>query len=81
MWPYATGGAAGRLHSTNEVSYLFKSYEQDYAIFESTYDFMAKRNIFERVSYIFKWIFPLILLLPIGLLTWASFSGRQTKTY
>jgi len=67
-------------YSKKEVSYLLKNYKQDYAIFESTYDFMAKRYIFERASYILKWIFPLILLLPISLIGWSKFSSRQTKT-
>jgi hypothetical protein len=67
-------------YSTREVSYLLENYQKNYAIFENTYDFMAKRYIFERASYILKWLFPLILLLPIGLMWWSHFSSRHSKT-
>lgn len=51
----------------NEVDYLFKAYKTHFAIFDDTYHFMAKRYIFEEVSYVMKWILPVILLLLSGI--------------
>lgn len=56
-------------YSDSEVEYLIRIYRTPYVIFESVYDFMALRFIFEHVSYVLKWVLP-ILLLAQGLLFW-----------
>jgi hypothetical protein len=50
-------------YSKKEISYLFKTYNSDYTVFDSTYQFMKKRYVFEQVSYIAKWIVPAFLIL------------------
>lgn len=46
-----------------EVDYLFDAYDSKFAIFNDTFHFMTKRYIFEEVSYVIKWLLPIILLL------------------
>lgn len=50
----------------DEVDYLFKAYESRFAIFDDTYHFMTKRYIFEEVSYVMKWLLPVVLLAFAG---------------
>lgn len=56
--PYTEKG-----YSTREINTLVRIYGSGFYIFEDTYNFMAKRYIFEEVSYVMKWVAPLILLL------------------
>lgn len=50
-------------YSSAEVDYLFDSYNSNFAIFDDTFHFMTKRYIFEEVSYVLKWLLPILLLL------------------
>jgi len=50
-------------YSTNEIDFLLGAYKRNYAIFNDTFHFMSKRYLFERLSYIAKWIFPTFLIL------------------
>jgi len=49
-------------HSESEVEYLMNILSYQPVFFKDTYDFMAKRYIFERFSYFAKWLFPLLFL-------------------
>jgi len=61
--------AAG--YSDAEVDDLISIYQTEFALFDNTYHFMTLRYIFEKVSYIAKWVFPLLLiLLSLGYLAW-----------
>lgn len=51
-------------YSRRDVDSLLRSYATEYALFDDTYHFLRKRYLFEYFSYVFKWIFPLILMLP-----------------
>lgn len=55
--PYLEAG-----YSPDEVDYLFEAYRTPAAIFDDTYHFMTKRYIFEEVSYVLKWLLPVVLL-------------------
>lgn len=57
-------------YSEREVSYLFQAYERRYSIFDDTYHFMTKRYLFEKTSYVLKWLLPagLILISSIWIL-------------
>jgi hypothetical protein len=50
-------------YSKKELDYLFKIYERNYYIFDDTYHFMSKRYLFEKVSYVAKWLLPVALML------------------
>lgn len=51
------------------ISYALSNiYAKGYKPFDSTYTFMRKRYIFERVSYVAKWLLPVSLLIVAGLL-------------
>lgn len=50
-------------YSSREIDNLINIYKTEYTIFDDTYHFMSKRYIFENVSYIAKWFFPIILIL------------------
>lgn len=50
-----------------EVDYLFVAYDSTFAIYDDTFHFMTKRYIFEEVSYVVKWLLPIILLFFSGL--------------
>lgn len=52
-------------YSRREVNSLLRSYATDYTIYDDTYSFMAKRYVFERVSYVAKWVLPIVLMLPL----------------
>lgn len=56
----------------NEVNYLFAAYQTRFAIYDDTFHFMTKRYIFEEVSYVIKWLLPIILLLLSGVCVWWS---------
>lgn len=49
-------------YSESEVEYLFEAYNDRYSIFDNTYEFMTLRYIFERLSYVLKWVVPLVLI-------------------
>lgn len=51
-------------YSRREVNSLLRSYATEHKVYDDTYSFMAKRYVFERVSYVAKWLFPLLLMLP-----------------
>ncbi|MBU2875242.1 hypothetical protein [Marinobacter salexigens] len=53
-------------YPSTEVDYLFEAYNTKYVIFDDTFHFMTKRYVFEEVSYIFKWLLPVVLLLGPG---------------
>lgn len=56
--------AAG--YSEKESSHLVSVYQTDYAIFDDTYHFMSKRYLFEKTSYVAKWLLPIVLIaLPV----------------
>ena len=42
---------------------LFKVYATPYSVWDDTYHFISKRYIFEYVSYVLKWLLPILLLL------------------
>ncbi|WP_152638740.1 transglutaminase-like domain-containing protein [Marinobacter santoriniensis] len=52
-------------YSAGEVEDLIKIYSGRYKKFDDTYGFMAKRYIFERLTYVLKWILPILLMFPI----------------
>ena len=61
--------AAG--YNADEVDDLIRIYQNDFALFDNTYHFMTLRYLFEKVSYIAKWAFPLLLILSsLGYLIW-----------
>lgn len=49
-----------------EVSYLFEAYRTPVALFDDTFHFVTKRFIFEEITYVLKWLLPLILLFVCG---------------
>jgi hypothetical protein len=53
---------ANRGYTTREINTLVRIYGSGFFIFDDTYSFMAKRYIFEEVSYVMKWVAPLILI-------------------
>lgn len=57
-------------YSRREVNSLLRSYATDYTIYDDTYNFMAKRYVFERVSYAAKWVLPILLMLPLLIGAW-----------
>jgi hypothetical protein len=72
--------AAG--YSDVEVDDLISIYQTAFALFDNTYHFMTLRYIFEKVSYIAKWVFPLsLILLFLFYLAWfRPNSGSTTET-
>lgn len=54
-------------YPSGEVDYLFDAYDTSFAIFNDTYHFMTKRYIFEEVSYVMKWLMPIIILFFSGI--------------
>lgn len=58
-----------------EVDDLVSIYSGDLAIFDDTYGFMAKRYIFEKVTYVLKWVLPPLLILPAIVLWFRRRSG------
>lgn len=52
-------------YSTGEVEDLIKIYSGRYTKFDDTYGFMAKRYIFERLTYVLKWFLPILLMFPM----------------
>ncbi|WP_166268462.1 hypothetical protein [Marinobacter caseinilyticus] len=62
-------------YTEREVDYLFEAYNSSFTLFEDTYHFMTLRYLFEYVSYVMKWLLPLVLVLvPV---IWALRSGRR----
>ena len=53
-------------YAPREVDDLFEAYRTPFALYDDTYHFVTKRYIFEEVSYVLKWIFPLLLLIVCG---------------
>lgn len=51
-------------YGAQEVDDLVSIFSKDYATFDDTYDFMAKRYLFEKTTYILKWLLPPLLILP-----------------
>ncbi|WP_404362227.1 hypothetical protein [Marinobacter sp.] len=49
-------------YSEEEIDYLFEIYTRGHAIFDDTYHFMTKRYIFENISYVMKWLLPILLI-------------------
>lgn len=49
-------------YSDREIDYLMPVYRRPYRLFDNTYHFMSKRYLFEKASYILKWILPLTLI-------------------
>ena len=49
-------------YSSREVDSLFESYATKYNIFDDTYQFMKQRYLFERFSYVMKWLLPIMLI-------------------
>lgn len=64
--------AAG--YSTREIDTLISAYNTEYAIFDDTYHFMSMRYLFERVSYVAKWVVPFCLI--VFPLLWFVMSSR-----
>ncbi|WP_305966986.1 hypothetical protein [Marinobacter salsuginis] len=53
-------------YSEREINYLFEAYDRDYVIFDDTYHFMTQRYLFEKASYLLKWLLPFVLIfIPI----------------
>lgn len=56
-------------YSPAEIDYLLNIYSTRYVLFDDTYDFMSKRYVFERISYLLKWLLPVLLVvLSVALL-------------
>lgn len=53
-------------YSEKEVDYLFSLFSKDYKTFDDVYHFMTLRFIFEKASYIAKWLLPALLILISG---------------
>ncbi len=51
-------------YSTQEVDDLISIYSGDMAIFDGTYSFMSKRYLFEKATYVLKWLLPPLLIFP-----------------
>jgi hypothetical protein len=49
-------------YSEKEIYYLFEAYNRSYSIYDDTYHFMTLRYIFEKASYVAKWVLPTILI-------------------
>ncbi len=64
-------------YSSRELLAIQKIYSENFLQFDSVYHFMAKRFIFERLSYVFKWLFPLFL---IAVAIWFSWEKSDSKT-
>lgn len=54
-------------YSRREVDSLLRSYATPHALFDDVYHFMGKRFVFEYTSYVLKWIFPILLMIPLFL--------------
>ena len=67
-------GAAG--YSAGELRTIEKIYSQGFSEFDGVYDFMAKRYVFERMSYALKWLLPVLL---IALALWSA-TARARRT-
>ncbi len=65
-------------YSTREINTLVRIYGSGFYIFDDTYNFMAKRYVFEEVSYVMKWLLPLILII-IGLIYIKKPSGSRVE--
>lgn len=66
-------------YSRREVDSLMRSYATPYALFDDTYHFMSMRYVFERVSYVLKWVLPVLLMLPALIICLRRLGGRTTK--
>lgn len=52
--------------SEKEIDTLVSAYNTKYTLFDDAYHFMTKRYLFERISYVAKWLVPLFLIvLPL----------------
>ena len=49
-------------YSERETDFLLEIYKKEYAIFDNTYQFMQKRYLFEHISYVAKWLLPILLI-------------------
>ncbi|GGY80148.1 hypothetical protein GCM10007071_29340 [Marinobacter zhanjiangensis] len=54
-------------YSEGEIDYLFEAYAKGYSIFEDTYHFMTLRYWFEEVSYLAKWLMPILMIVLSGI--------------
>lgn len=67
-------------YSPQEINDLIYVYSGDFAVFDDTYGFMAKRYIFEKVTYALKWALPPLLIFPAILLwLWRRRQGRSAN--
>lgn len=64
-------------YSDDDINTLMKSYGTPYAVFDSVYDFMSMRFIFEYITYVLKWMLPALLVAP-GL--WFLYRGKRRAT-
>jgi len=56
-------------YGAQEVDDLVAIYSKDHAVFDDTYGFMSKRYLFEKTTYVLKWLLPPLLILP-AFVTW-----------
>lgn len=57
-------------YGARDVDDLISIYSKDFTIFDDTYGFMAKRFLFEKTTYILKWLLPPLLMLPAVVVWW-----------
>ena len=67
-----TYAAAG--YSAKEIRTLVNVYASPFSTFGNTFEFMRKRYVFERISYVLKWLVPILFV--AGGLYLFSYSAR-----
>jgi len=60
-------------YSPDELQVLREVYSREHIRYESVYSFMRLRYVFERVSYVLKW------LLPIMMIAWATVALSRAR--
>ena len=49
-------------YSEKEIEYLFSIFSKQHKVFDNVYHFMTLRFIFEKLSYVIKWLLPMFLI-------------------
>lgn len=67
-------------YSDSEIDYLMPVYDRSYRLFDNTYHFMSRRYLFEKASYVLKWILPLILIAGSLIIFMKPGRGRREQS-
>jgi len=67
-------------YPADQIDYLMPVYSLPYRIFDNTYHFMSRRFLFEEVSYVLKWVLPLILIAASLIIFMKPGCGRREKS-